>query len=191
MSSEKWITLDTGKPFDFATYQKRGSTRKYWETRGKTYDKELMQFKTLEHQISVVEQLYNLTTKGRTVEIGCGTGRVLKNFKNAIGVDFSKSMLSRINSNSLILGDARILPILDKAFDISMAIEVLNHIRTDQISLVVAELERISNWIIVVYNKQELEKLKSSLFKNSSLIKELPTKGRFFPCEAQLWRVVA
>lgn len=69
----------------------------------------------------------------RTLDAGCGTGRLLAPLQragwNTWGVDVSKEMLKRARENgadSLLRGDLRRLPLPDKKFDSALVVQVLH-----------------------------------------------------------------
>lgn len=68
--------------------------------------------------------------RGRTLDIGCGTGDTLKLLKDYVGVDISLEMLKIAESRcfkNLKLGDAESLPFPDKSFDSALCLfAVLN-----------------------------------------------------------------
>jgi SAM-dependent methyltransferase len=69
---------------------------------------------------------------GRTLDNGCGTGRLLQKIKaeNVVGLDISSEMLRRARSYSdaLILGNSQELPFHDSSFDTVFCRSLLHHL---------------------------------------------------------------
>ena len=81
-----------------------------------------------------LETLSEMTSGGRILDFGCGTGLVLKKskrfFDEAYGVDVSLNILKQITSqcNGLIVNDGRPLPFRDNSFDSVIFFSVLHHL---------------------------------------------------------------
>lgn len=85
------------------------------------------------------KHLKTQSTELRALDIGCGTGNILKkldlHFDEIIGIDLSKEMLSVAlegveieEKPKLIRGRAAILPFPDESFDLVSAYSVLHHL---------------------------------------------------------------
>lgn len=99
---------------------------------------------------------YGVAPDDRILEVGCGTGRFLKElseagFANVNGIDQSRSMLeSGGDSNSeskLLVGDGFRLPFADDAFEAVYSIHVLMHL-ADKRGFI-EELQRVSDRLVV------------------------------------------
>lgn len=88
----------------------------------------------VQRTIESVVNLLSSRTEGKLwVDVGCGTGNVLKfaqkHFQRAIGIDVSVEML-RLAQNrklSVSLGNVKMLPILSGTVDVVSAFSVLHH----------------------------------------------------------------
>jgi len=88
------------------------------------------------------------------VDVGIGTGRFAKPLQDAgfevTGIDISKGMMARSSKkgvDTLILGDAQVLPIRDGAFDAAMAVHLLHLVKDWR--LVAMELGRVSRKMVI------------------------------------------
>lgn len=95
------------------------------------------------------EMLDLLGTGGSCLEVGCGTGRMLRHlagrFGTVVGVDASPEMLSRARRDlsreqwpgiELRLGEAEHLPLADSSMDACLAHMVLHHLGDPQLAFV-------------------------------------------------------
>jgi ubiquinone/menaquinone biosynthesis C-methylase UbiE/uncharacterized protein YbaR (Trm112 family) len=95
----------------------------------------------------MVKGLAEKTQKQLFLDLGCGTGNVLKfgkkYFKRAIGVDISFNMLKQAQKNGLevIQGDTLFLPFKSSLFDVVSIFSVLHHIY--DYSLVLNQISRV------------------------------------------------
>ncbi len=67
----------------------------------------------------------------RVLDVGCGWGRELVRFKDAVGVDVCLPFLKtakNYTSNELVLSDASSLPFRDNSFDLAIMSEVIEHL---------------------------------------------------------------
>ncbi len=67
----------------------------------------------------------------RVLDVGCGWGRELVRFNNAVGVDVCLPFLKtakNYTSNELVLSDASSLPFKDNSFDLAIMSEVIEHL---------------------------------------------------------------
>jgi SAM-dependent methyltransferase len=92
----------------------------------------------------------------RILDAGCGTGLNLKYLQirgDSVGLDISKDALgfSRARgSRSIICASAEKLPLMSRAFDLVMALDVIEHIEDD--NSVIREINRVlkpGGWLIV------------------------------------------
>lgn len=86
----------------------------------------------------IVEQL----SPTSIVDVGCGYNEFCLHFRpkinKCIGVDF-------VCPSADVISDASKLPFSDKEFDLLTAFDVLEHIRIEEIDLVLSEFKRVSN----------------------------------------------
>jgi SAM-dependent methyltransferase len=80
-------------------------------------------------------------TRGRAIDVGCGTGRFLP--RDGIGVDIDPRRIesARTRSPLVAVADAAALPFADEAFDTAYAHRMLND--TGRIDDVLAEIVRV------------------------------------------------
>lgn len=84
---------------------------------------------------------------GDVLEVGCGTGLLLRRFagfaKRAVGVDLSPGMLARARARGLEVQEASAtsLPFPDDSFDVACSFKVLAHVR--EIHQALAEMTRV------------------------------------------------
>lgn len=106
--------------------------------------------------------------RGRDVlEVGCGTGLILKEVvgeaRRAVGVDLSAGMLRRSRERGLRVaqGDAGALPFGSETFDVVCAYKVLPHIQDLKAAL--AEMSRLlrpgGHLLLEFYNRRSLRYL--------------------------------
>lgn len=67
-------------------------------------------------------------SRGRILEVGCGTGHVQNVLKNVVGMDITLSML-RKNKNDVVCADAHSIPFKDGTFDAVYSIDVIEHVQ--------------------------------------------------------------
>ena len=88
-----------------------------------------------------------LATGRDLLEIGCGTGMILKELapvaRNAIGIDISPGMLAQAQARGLdvVVGSATDLPFQNESFDFICSFKVLAHI--EDIQKVMQEVARV------------------------------------------------
>lgn len=111
----------------------------YYDSVAEVYEDEVEQavHQSESNQRRIDEMVKNLaerTQKDLFLDLGCGTGNVLKfgkkHFKRAIGVDVSFNMLKQAHQNGLevIQGDVLFLPFKPSLFDVVSIFSVLHHI---------------------------------------------------------------
>jgi ubiquinone/menaquinone biosynthesis C-methylase UbiE/uncharacterized protein YbaR (Trm112 family) len=120
-------------------YEVREANIAYYDSVAEVYENEVEQ---AIHQCDfnqrridqMVRSLAEKTQKELFLDLGCGTGNVLKfgkkYFKRAIGVDISFNMLKQARQNGLevIQGDILFLPFKPLLFDVVSIFSVLHHI---------------------------------------------------------------
>ena len=80
----------------------------------------------------------------RVLDIGCGKGKHISLYKNAVGIDFNKENLKIAklkSSNNFICADALYLPFKEESFDCILIMEVIEHLTNPYRSL--EEIRRI------------------------------------------------
>jgi len=81
--------------------------------------------------------------ESKILDIGCGTGFNLKNlskngYSNTIGLDISLLALNFANKkgvNPLVAGNSNHLPFTDSIFDLLLALDMLEHVENDNLTL--------------------------------------------------------
>ena len=97
--------------------------------------------------LTFLRDLYGDRTDLNVLDIGCGTGAMsvqLARFGKVISADFSPLALQfsrRRNLTRLCAADAMRLPFRDNAFDIVVALDILEHLPNDQAAL--CEFQRV------------------------------------------------
>lgn len=89
----------------------------------------------VQQKIESVVKLLSCRTEGKVwVDVGCGTGNVLKfaqkYFQQAVGIDVSIEMLRLAQDRKLTvsLGNVKVLPVLSGTVDVVSAFSVLHHL---------------------------------------------------------------
>ena len=175
--------------------------RQYWENRGRQYDKEwtLLEQLTTEHE-NVLRTLLRQIKPAAVLEVGVGTGRVSDIIQSQYySIDFSKSMLLNAKQkgyDDLILADVQRLPFREDAFTCILACEVFQHIAN--IDEVVRECSRVAKFVICLeHDEEESLETASHCFQHDyrhhfgtlfDLLKEIPTRGRYRPETAFLFK---
>jgi ubiquinone/menaquinone biosynthesis C-methylase UbiE/uncharacterized protein YbaR (Trm112 family) len=135
--------LNQGEVIDQMSYEKHNEVRDanivYYDAVAEVYENEVEQ---AAHQMDfnqkrideIVRDLSEKTQKDLFLDLGCGTGNVLrfgkKYFKRAIGVDISFNMLkvAKQNNMEVIQGDILFLPFKSSLFDMVSIFSVLHHL---------------------------------------------------------------
>lgn len=109
--------------------------------------------KRFSHPLRLEWLLQHLRPQDRILDHWCGYGRVLDQllgagYSNAVGADFSESMLIRCRSNfpllTLVLNDGQTLPFRDRSFDAVLLFTVLTCIPADDDQwALLAEVRRV------------------------------------------------
>ena len=131
----------------------------YWNERGKNYPVGIANIK------KDVEHLGNWISEvdpDSILDVGSGWGRVysalhrygLVDHSMYFMADFSDNMRKNCHARTGILPDlwdGRHLPYKDNAFDIVLSIEVMLHVRPDDINLFIAEHVRVATrWVYII-----------------------------------------
>ncbi|PCJ14898.1 MAG: hypothetical protein COB02_18530 [Candidatus Cloacimonadota bacterium] len=112
----------------------------------KVYDK----FQVLS---KIEKQFYEICfmNKQKILELACGSGRIgeIFNSSNYVGVDLSHEMLKsfklKCENKSLIQANVTALPLIDKYDGIVFSLNSIHHLNTNELSLLILELERLSS----------------------------------------------
>src|SRR6266542_3057647 len=86
------------------------------------------------------------------LDVGCGDGRLLRHLPattRVVGVDCATTSLGRLDGQG-VCADAQRLPFVDRAFDLSLCCEVLEHLPPLMLASVVQELARVSRRYVLV-----------------------------------------
>jgi ubiquinone/menaquinone biosynthesis C-methylase UbiE len=146
---------------------KQDESRHYYDTFSETYENArhhgYHQWLD-ERSVALVQEL---AQGGRTLEVGCGTGLILKEVANfaqeAVGLDLSHGMLSGAARRGLrvLEASATNIPFADNSFDLTYSFKVLAHV--PDISKAVLEMARVTRpggWLVMeFYNSQSLRHL--------------------------------
>jgi len=120
-------------------YEVREANITYYDSVAEVYENEIEQ---AVHQSEfnqkrmdqMVKSLAEKTKKELFLDLGCGTGNVLKfgkkHFRKAVGIDISFNMLKQAKKNNLevIQGDILFLPFKPSLFDVVSIFSVLHHL---------------------------------------------------------------
>lgn len=111
-----------------------------------------------------VEVARPLCAGRRVLEVGCGTGMILKEVapvaRQAVGIDISRGMLQQAQARGLdvVEGSATDLPFADASFDVVYSFKVLAHV--EAIGQAMAEVSRVlrpgGQAALEFYNKRSL-----------------------------------
>lgn len=129
--------------------RKEYDPRQYWERRGKEYHLGAFNGSYFNEHEELVKSFVN--NRGLKLEIGCGFGRLLQ-FSDAIGMDFSLSMLRKANTrvqNELVCASATHIPFRDNVFETVYTCEALMHVPYGQIEAVRNEIIRVGSSRII------------------------------------------
>ena len=124
-----------------------------------------------EEEIQRIKETYNLIPKDvRSIaDIGCGNGifsnYVIKKDKRMtiVGVDNSEKALSYVKTRK-IKEDIEFLPFKDREYDLSVALEVIEHLSYDNYESVLEEIARVSQKYIII-SVPYREKLKKNFIE--------------------------
>ncbi len=155
---------------------------KYHDAVAKDYDKGIAQSvhqnRFNQKRIrEIIKSLSQRTQNNYFLDIGCGTGNLLKfgkdYFKNAIGIDCSKKMLeiARKKGYEVIQADATALPFRPNTFNVISAFSVLHHVYN--YNKILKETDKIlrskgflyTDWDPQIKTKIDQEKISWKIFK--------------------------
>jgi len=87
------------------------------------------------------------------LDVGCATGLLVRELErsgcNAYGIDISRWATSRAESN-VLRADAARLPFADKAFDLVLCMDVLEHMHPSMLHRVVSEITRTARREVMI-----------------------------------------
>jgi len=129
-------------------YYKKIDTEKYYDEFSKIYENKRKKgyHKMLDDfELAILSEFLNKTDK--VLEIGCGTGLILKEtdklVSRAVGIDISSKMLEKAKQRGLEVykAEASLLPFNDNYFDVVYSFKVLSHI--EAIEKTIHEINRV------------------------------------------------
>lgn len=120
-----------------------------------------------------MQKYYRLTSKSSVLDVGCGKGFMLHDFKqlipgiNVAGIDVSKYAIENAMDDVkpfIQLGNAKELPYPDKIFDLVIAINTIHNLPLEDCLKAIQEIQRVSkkhNFLFVDAwdNEEERQKL--------------------------------
>ena len=96
---------------------------------------------------------YNLSAKSKVLDVGCGKGFMLHDFKELIpgisvnGIDISSYAIQNSMEGvkpALQVANAKKLPYDDKSFDLVISINTVHNLEKKELTLALQEIERVS-----------------------------------------------
>ena len=127
-------------------------------------------------------------SKGRVLEVGCGTGLMQNKLKGVVGMDITLSMLEK-NKNNVVCADAHSIPFKDGVFDFVYSIDVTEHVKNP--SKMVEECKRVlkKNGTLVLITPNGDMKLALDIAEKLKLrVASLPILEDIDTVE-QLWKI--
>ena len=116
--------------------QIKKTSKRYYETKYKQVN--WLKLRS-DHRNYVLDRIKEIQSYFNYIlDIGCGDGKALAslNFKDKIGLDFSKKLLKKALKRDpniqVVLGDVEHLPFVDKAFDLVILLDVVEHVLNPQ-----------------------------------------------------------
>ncbi len=85
-------------------------------------------------------------------DVGCGPGLVnrwIPYYYDVLGIDIDEKILEHCERNTCI-GDVLNLPLNDKSVDMTLSMDILEHIESDKLSIAVTELQRVSKKYVYI-----------------------------------------
>lgn len=131
----------------------------------KTAKSSLKQQKIFDLCLSILEGITKHHSKLiKLMDVGCGTGnftleleKKFPQFKQIVGVDFLKEIVDaaqeKVKQNqkiSFIQADLLNIPFDDKTFDVTICIDVLHHIHSEDFKCAIEELMRVTDKFLIV-----------------------------------------
>lgn len=120
--------------------------------------------------------------KGKVLDVGCGTGRVLDmlNEVEYVGIDSSPEMIEKAGEGQFLVGDGLDIPFLDGEFDVVLSIAVLHHVPSRKLRRrFVREMKRVlqpqGKLIVTVWNLNRKEFLKDRI---ESILKKITGRSK-------------
>lgn len=152
--------------------------KQYYDTYGKRYDDErIIGYYSFINDIEV-DTISEYAEGKKVLEIGCGTGIILKRIakiaKEAWGVDLSSGMLKKAKEKDLNVKQANAtqLPFKDSEFDVVYSVKVLAHI--PDIEKVIEEVHRVLKKdgmaVLEFYNPKSFKKLANTIQKSGEKV---------------------
>lgn len=113
---------------------------------------------------------YGLTSQSSILDIGCGKGFLLYEFKKILGcsvkgIDISEYAITHAKDeikNDLVLGHAKSLPFSDCSFDLVISNTTFHNLKIFDLVSAIKEVARVSkgkSWICVESYRNEIEKV--------------------------------
>ena len=118
---------------------------------------------------NVLKTLKELNPKS-ILDIGCGTGYIIKKIKNSLDVEIvgcdintnRLSIASKVFGRKLVTADITKLPFKNSSFDAVIAVEILEHL--NDIDAAISEIKRVSkNYVIITVPNEPFFKLANFL----------------------------
>ena len=144
-----------------------GENRRYYDTFATIYEKHRHDGYHRWLDTRTIELLTPAVTGRDVLEVGCGTGLLLKDVatvaRHATGLDLSHGMLRAAHERRLnvVQGSATQLPFADASFDVVYSFKVLAHV--PDLAAAFAEMARVTRpggrLFLELYNKQSLRYL--------------------------------
>jgi SAM-dependent methyltransferase len=95
-----------------------------------------------------------LRPEHRVLDVGCSDGRGSARLTGVDGCDIYRPSLARAAAQArrvnLVQTDVRRLPYATGSFDVTVALDVIEHFQKPDALQVVAEMERVSRWLVVL-----------------------------------------
>lgn len=116
----------------------------------------------------MIEQ-YNLTSESSILDVGCGKGFLLYEFKKllgckVVGLDISEYAIANAKEEvkgDMVLGHAKSLPFADKSFDLIISNTTFHNLKIMDLVSAIKEVARVGkqSWICVESYRNESEKV--------------------------------
>lgn len=146
---------------------------KFYDEIAKSYN-ELHKEEQLK-KIHIILKNWHIKNQEKILDIGCGTAIYSNLFKNYIGIDSSKKMLSQSNAN-VIYGKAEKLPFKDKSFDVVISVTAIHNFKNSVKAI--NEIKRVGKnkvAITLLKKSNNFTKLKN-LIRNNFEVKEFDSE---------------